>query len=228
MGRVLMEKQIYKILGDRCGEDYRLIPAIRIQTYFDKNEDCCPEDVVECNTVRILMCAGPGGSDCSLETDNLANSTRPHNTWWTSVQWSEDEIRRAYFNEEGMTTIMNKDPDDSDVYYIILTRNERTVQDFLIDKEVKQLAAQIQSGEYGMGDNASGKFKAGGVRATNMALAFKEQMIHKLLPYFGLLCKDQDYNGLRDELDPMEVADGFVEESAISFIAYGSGREYGF
>ena len=35
------------------------------------------------------------------------------------------------------------------------------------------------------------------------------------------------YDGPRDELDPMEVAEGFVEESAISFIAYGSGREYG-
>lgn len=196
-------------IHEKCGQEGILMSAIRISTAdLGSSEQC-----------RLLLSIRDDGKP-SFQNGNMSGSTHKRNTWSTSQHWTTEEMTEA-FRSEDRTSILRKDPDDSIVYYIVLTKEGRQVRDGWINDEVKQLVEQITTDS----PVANGeKHMLHASPKTKIEKDFKDQMFDKLLPYFVRGCEFHDGSvSVPVEINPGNVGKDKLKNSAMVFVAYGSG-----
>lgn len=193
----VMEATFACKVKDSCGKGSMLVPAVRIETHFERET---PEDMVESNEMRLLLCADGHGSETSFSTSALQVPTgeKQERTWYCHASWQESELRQAY-EGAGILSLLTPDPEDAHVYYVIFKKDCSDISSkmHVVDESTKMLVRSITDPEYNLAGacaTACGdkKFAAKRPRKDQLDEAFAMYMRREKLPFFrGLFAADR-------------------------------------
>ena len=205
-----------------------LVPAVRIETHFDKENW---QDMVESNEMRLLLCAEGHGRETSFSTSKLPVPTGEdqERTWYCHPSWEEHELRQEY--ESGtMLNLLKPDPTDAHVYYVVFKKGCGNISGHVhtVDESTKRLAKSITDPEYDLTKackTASGTPKYAAKHTKKEKQLNKVFMMHmreeKLHFFRCLFAADGEPKTPTDCVDPMAKADKMDKESSFVYVTRG-------
>eukprot|EP00903_Cladosiphon_okamuranus_P017790 g16375.t1 len=217
-------------LQDACGKGSMLVPAVRIETHFEKDN---PDDMVESNEMRLLVCADGHGKGTSFETSALpvAEGEKQDRTWYCHSSWQESELREAY-EGPGILSLLMPDPEYVHVYYVIFKESGENLARKMhtVDESTKRLVKSITDPGYNLTDACTTgygdkKYAVKRPRKTLLEEAFRIHMHNELLPYFRVLFaaeNSEDPKTPVDAFDPMAKANRMDKESSFVYVTCGT------
>lgn len=213
--------RVRKCVGSGSG----LIPAIRVSTDFTGVESQNVEDMVRANCMRLLITSDNGKPSfrttalkcCDREECAFAGpQDRKPRTYYTTAAWTDSELRDAH-HIECTSSLLQADPLDSTVYYIIFEEAGCIHRTCEVDIAVKRLVRELVLCR----DDGTKTKKYWAKAGPDVALeqAFHEQMFSVLLPYFKrLLSANSQGKSPSDALDPVTAVE--EDDSVSIFVAY--------
>lgn len=227
----IMEAKFTCKIKEACGKGSMLVPAVRIETHFEREN---PEDMVESNEMRLLLCADGHGRETSFSTSALRVPTgeKQDRTWYCHASWQEPELRQAYEGAGGILRLLTPDPEDAQVYYVVYKKDCGNISGKVhtVDESTKLLVKLITDPEYNLagacattcGDK---KFAAKRSLKDQLNEAFSMHMLQEKLPFFRALFaadRDGEPKSPVDCIDPMAKADKMDKDSAFVYVTRGA------
>lgn len=211
-------------MKELTGKGSILVSAIRIEPFFEKES---PEDMVESNLMRLLVCADGFGNNTSLFTSAIPvpEGEKKHRTFHCQYSFTLEELEEAYL-DLGVISLLKADPEDKDVFYIIFHDADMQHQLNVIDETTKRLVRSITADDYSLAGACTTacndkSFVLKHTRKEQLETVFRKYMHDELLPHFRrVLSVDTGAATHCDNLDPMAKDSTIVKDSASTFIAY--------
>ena len=225
-----MEARFTSKLKEACGKGSMLVPAVRIQTHFEKEN---AEDMVESNEMRLLLCADGYGRETSFSTSALPVPTgeKQDRTWYCHPSWQEADLRPVY-EDSTMLSLLKPDPEDACVYYVVFKKDCGNISGnvHIVDESTKRLVKSITDKGYDLVKacgSASGtpKFAVKNPRREDqLNKVFRMHMCEEKLSFFRcLFAADGGPKTPIDSLDPMAKVDNMDKDSSFVYVTRGSG-----
>lgn len=224
-----MEAHFTSKLKEACGKGSMLVPAVRIQTHFEKEN---PQDMVESNEMRLLLCADGYGRETSFSTSALPVPTgeKQDRTWYCHASWQEADLRQAY-EDSAMLSLLTPDPEDACVYYVVYKKGCGNISGNMhtVDESTKRLVKSITDPGYDLVKDcgsASGtpKFAVKNPhREDRLNEVFRMHMREEKLQFFRcLFAADGGPKTPIDCFDPMAKADKMDKDSSFVYVTRGA------
>lgn len=223
--RVVIEEYLMQNLRSSTGSGTGFVPAIRVSSDFKDHEGKGADDLVRADNVRLLLNFSNGKA--TLRTSQLQCCGKPScvfsgrdddrsRTYYTAAAWTDGDLQQAH--QLGCTvSLLQADPLDSNVYYIVYADDACGHSASAIDFAVKRLCRELLSTlrEGGIRD----KFLAKQPPVVRPNEEFHDQMFRVLLPSWKrMLSSDKQNKSPVDLLDAVDVTQ--VDNSVDIYIAY--------
>ncbi|CAM9710645.1 unnamed protein product [Ectocarpus sp. 6 AP-2014] len=223
--RSIIEEHLMQSLRSSTGSGTGFVSAIRVSTDFKDYKEKRADDLVRANNVRLLLNVRNGkttfrtsrleccGKPLCTFSGNHDNRSR---TYFTCRGWTDHELQQAH--QLGcLVSLLEADPLDANVYYIV--HADDVWQHYVdeIDFAVKRLARELllTLGEGRLRD----KFLAKQPAVVRLNEEFHDQMFRVLLPSFQrMVSSDKQEKSPADVLDSVGVKQ--VDETVDIYIAY--------
>lgn len=223
--RVVIEEHLMQSIRGCTGSGAGLVSAIRVSTDFKDYDEKVADDLVRADNVRLLLNVRDGR--VTFRTSQLECCGRPlcvfsgkdgdrSRTYYSAGAWTDDDLQQAH--QMGcLVSLLEADPLDSNVYYIVYANDAcghfASEIDFAVKRLGRELLSTLREGGF------SNKFLAKQPPVVRLHEEFHDQMFRVLLPSFQrMLSSEKQDKSAADVLDSVGVQQ--VDETVDIYIAY--------